>query len=281
MSKPSGFNNTGVICWFNSLLQSLISCHKFVEYFKGQKIKEENSCIHNELINLIIKIEENEDIKNMSSILLNALVKDLQNKNKKIDLGFGQQASDEGFIFLLDIINKKKLEKIFEHVYEEVIICKETDKVVSRKRSYNNIFNVFDEENLIKNGLNEYILQNEESDLKDYGKENTYRRLYILRRISPIIIIALNRFNTDGKNFKPRNAKIKLPDYLEFPHINGTIMKYKKISEIDHTGSLSGGHYVSRCLRNDNVYLFNDINVSNCHLETLQSTFLTFYESVL
>ena len=110
MDYPSGLQNTGVICWLNSVLQSLLSCKHFLNYIKTHKDLNINNT-YNNLVEICESIEKSDDILGKSSLFLNALVNDLRINQKKIDIGFGQQSSSEGLILILDQINDKKIEQ--------------------------------------------------------------------------------------------------------------------------------------------------------------------------
>ena len=287
--QHSGFNNTGIICWFNSLLQALISDQYFINILKNINDKNNPSNTLKELNNLIDKIDNNENIKDSSLQILRAIIVDLKNRKRNFDIGNSQQSSSEGLVLLLDMINNNQIDKLFNHHYEVVLKCDNNNEIISKERLTNNIFYLFDEKQLLERGLRNYIISHNdvleenmipESYKKKHVSKNKYSRTYKLKYIPYIVIFALNRYFTDGKRYIQRNDSIKLPDTFTLPSFNKKEILYKKISEIDHVGSLNGGHYVSRCLRNDKIYLFNDINVSLSKLETLPSTYLTFYTRV-
>lgn len=291
MNLPSGFNNTGVVCWFNSLLQSLISCEHFYNHFKDNQDSIENqSHTYNELCTLVNKITKSEDIRPMSVLILKGMLKDYEIKKQKLDIAFGQQSPRDGLMCLLEAANNKELDASFNHVYEVTLICNETKKILSKKRDNGTIINAFDEESLIQKGLENFLLSHQcqlETDFvpdpkeyKDYEHKEgyTYKRTYNLRRIPDITIISLNRYYTDGKQHRPRNPNINLPDEMNFPFISGGNLTYKKVATCEHSGGLNGGHWISRATREDKTYVFNDMSVVPYEgLKTLPSTYLTFY----
>ena len=284
MTYPFGLKNGGVICWLNSLLQALISSETFR---KSIKESSDESVTIQQLRTFIQLFEDKEDISLSSTLILKALVSDLAKRKHKIDMGFGQQSSSEGLVLILDVISNTT-HHCFDHIYEDSIECIQTGDTVSKIRSTNNIFYIFDEETLLEKGLRNFLLSHS-TDLDsgfipdDYKKEHqpdyTYRRHYTLRRMPNVVVIALNRYMTNGKQSKERNPEIKLPDTFTMPHVRKGEIVYKKIAEIDHIGrSTLGGHYVARAKRDDNSYLFNDEHVQLHRLETCPTTYLTFYE---
>jgi len=288
-----GFNNTGAICWMNSLLQAIISCKSLCQYFLSSDALKEADLGNTakELSTLIRCYREgsgaNESVKDKSLDVLKALIRDLKDKKKTINwMESGQQSCSEGLVLILEMLSNKKIDALFYHIYEIKTICNNTNENVSTVRDTNNIFYLweFTEQKLLESSLEEMILSYTEEhkeeyipdDYKEKHKEGyTYKKVYKLRRIPNIVIIALNRYKS------PRNSNLKLPLEFTIPSNKGTNMVYTKIAEIDHLGSLhSGGHYVCRCKRNDKVFLFNDISFKEYKFGTLASTYLTFYEMI-
>lgn len=280
MDTPSGLKNNGVICWLNSVMQALLSSRIFCSSF-GELSDESNT--YREFRTLIKKINNKEDISMSSISILKALIYDLKRQQKSIDIGIGQQSSSEGLIQILDMLNNKDINSRFYHVYEDTVQCDQTGAVVSKVRSINNIFYIFDEETLLEKGLREFLLSHssvldEDFTPDNHEEGNTYRRFYTLRRMPEIVVIALNRYLTNGREHKKRNPNIKLPNEFYMPHNKEGDIKYDKIAEVHHMGGLNGGHYVSVAKRNNQTYLFNDEHVRQHTLETLTSTYLAFYE---
>lgn len=280
MDTPSGLRNSGVICWLNSLLQAMLSSRILCSSFEESS---DESATHREFRTLIQKAIKKEDISLSSSSILRALITDLRRQQKSIDIAFGQQSSSEGLILILDMLNKKEINDRFYHVYEDTIQCDQTGKVVSKVRSINNVFYIFDEETLLERGIRDFLLchsnvLDEDFTPDDHEPGHTYRRIYTLRRIPEIVVIALNRYMTNGRAHKKRNPKIKLPNEFSMPHNKEGDIKYTKIAEVHHLGGLNGGHYMSVAKRGNQSYLFNDEQVTPRAMETVPTTYLTFYE---
>ena len=277
MNQVVGFNNTGVICWFNSLLQSLLSSTYFV---KTIMLAQSDNEIVNSIQHLIRDIDGSRNVYE-SSTILRALLRRLQAKDSKRfrEFATGQQSASEGFTLLLDCLDVKNINTIFTHKYEERVVSQsDPSRVESKVIGYNNQFMVFDETELKRSGLVEYLKYHEhpldeyKSERKDADPDEKYNRSYILRFLPKVIVILLNRY------FK-RDRTIILPAEFEVPscQFNG-FMIYKKIAEIDHMGSLNGGHYIAKILRKDKAYLCNDTEIMDYRLSTSPNTYMTFYE---
>ncbi|MDL1983180.1 MAG: ubiquitin carboxyl-terminal hydrolase [Deltaproteobacteria bacterium] len=188
-----------------------------------------------------------------------------------------QQSASEGMTFFLDMLNSKHLNKILTHVTKESIVCKQTKEIISSKKNINNQFMLFDTNDLIKRGLPDALLCSQDNLEEDFIPEDhtkdankQYKRVYILKYIPEVIIISLNKYI--------QKNNVVLPDSFKIPHINGSDMVYIKKAEVDHLGSLGGGHYIGRALREDKVFLFNDVNYSESQLKTNKNTYITLYE---
>jgi ubiquitin C-terminal hydrolase len=278
MEQVVGFNNTGVICWFNSLLQSLLSSTYFVKTI--MLIQSDNEIVKS-IQDLIREIDNKSRSVYESSTILRALLRELQTKDSKRfrEFATGQQSASEGFTLLFDLLDIKSINTIFTHKYEERVVAQsDPNGVESKVVGYNNQFMVFDEAELKSKGLSEYLKYHEhpldeyKSERVDADPNEKYNRRYILRFLPKVLVILLNRYHK-------RDRDISLPAEIQMPscQFNG-FMIYKKIAEIDHMGSLSGGHYVAKVHRKGNEHLCNDNQIIDYRLSTSPNTYMTFYE---
>lgn len=280
MDNITGFNNTGVICWFNSLLQSLLSSKYFVDIVLNEDPKE--NLIINELQKIIrlIKGRQSDPIDSINVLKAFLIVLQRKDRNRYIEFANGQQSASEGMTLLLDCIGSKKLDLAFTHKYEEKIVSINTNKLEpdTLKHDYSNQFMVFDEEMLQRKGLVEYIKYHEhtipdyKSDRKDAIPNEQFKRIYTLKYLPEIVVILLNRYTK-------RTRGLDLPSTFDIAtsRFKG-YLRYKKVAEIDHSGSLNGGHYVSKVLRGSKEYLCNDSNYVTCGMGTSTRTYITIYE---
>ena len=158
---PFGFNNLGATCYFNAMLQSLLSCTSFTsELLKNEENKKYNeNPVARKLIELIKaalslkeSISDNHqehliklNISNLSPDIWKEMVMFLCKKNgvKIQQFMAGQQCAGEGFHCLLESLdNCNAIQNIFLHRYKFMIYCDDCNKCVSTVDSMNNLFEV-------------------------------------------------------------------------------------------------------------------------------------------
>ena len=260
---PFGLYNNSIICYFNSLLQSLFTCTSITEYL----LKNETKFINNNFMKLYINIikkyinsstESHYLLENSNLILFNEFLNIIKNKN--IHFGYNQEDSGELLVLLLDIINDKYINSLFNHKYKCDIYCKCCKKIIGIKQDESIQFEMDIEEinnNFLKYkidhnlpNLNKYI-RNNYSTLTGYEckncKNNNVIKINRLTTIPTIIVINLNKYlKKDNYNYP-----------IELSFINKEInklYKYKLLSTINHSGTMNYGHYISKCIRKNYEY---------------------------
>jgi ubiquitin C-terminal hydrolase len=258
LPKPAGLYNTGSICYFNSLLQILATCTS-LRYWKSKS----RSKLEDEFENFIANSYKLNPMS--STILLNTL------KEKSPFFGNGQESASEALTLLLNNINDTNLNNMFMHRFKYTIQCISCSHITEQQKDHSILFELFH-----TSELNVSNILNIKKVLNDYkcNKCNNIGAIRIdkLTMLSEIIICLFNVYY---------NKSIHLfPKYLEFPGFDNNILKYEVIGQIEHSGSLNGGHYWARALRDDGVYLFDDISYSKSKLEPTKNTYMVIYHLI-
>ena len=172
---PFGFNNLGATCYFNAVLQSLLSCTSFID----ELLQKNNRKTHNknpiakliiELIETAIyyediyqkkfnKVTESPDdpsiiatisdirvkLNNYSPQIWHQMVNNLCHIKKIPVESFmqGQQCAGDGYNYLLESMEELNIiQNLFIHRYKSLIHCFTCDKWVSNVDCIYNIFDV-------------------------------------------------------------------------------------------------------------------------------------------
>lgn len=245
---PIGFRNTGAICYFNALIQCILSSTRFIDFL----LQLENETVFTEFFRHIVNDEWNVTFTTRLLIELNSFSPN--------------QSSSEYFIMLLD---KFKLENLFQCKYNIQMTCQ---RCGHHKRRTDITYNV-----LINQSFDEFFQTetNLENVLCDGCKQKT---LYIENRrvsdLSDMIAVSFNKYF--------HKHLISYP--LSFDIGNNT---YKMVGVVDHFGVLNAGHYVARAKRvgdnnEEKYYLFDDERVMDINddtfSKTMAETYMIFYE---
>lgn len=241
---PIGFQNTGAICYFNSLMQCLLSCPLFIKYMIDK---------HHPLF-----IEFCNDILNdkWNVLFTTKLLHSLQHFQPN-------QSSSEYFVMMVDSFS---LEKIFECQYKITTVCKECSHT---KQKIDTTYNI-----LLNDSFSEFIQTGCDlsSVLCDGCKQKTtlseHRKI---RAVSNVIAISLNKYFL--------KKVIEYPTHLTLESF-----QYRLKGTVEHHGVLGGGHYICRVARGDAYYLIDDKNVNSITKEQfekcLPETYMLFYEQL-
>ena len=239
---PLGFYNTGAICYFNSLMQCLLSSKNFLKFI----LYDKQDPLFNEFLFNIVN-----DLWDM-----NFTTKVLQ----KYNIVQGNQSSSEYFILLVDLM---KLENIFECQHKIISVCQNCGyKKEAKDISYNTLIN----ENIIEFFRHDEVIDNVNCD--NCKIKSSIIRNKIVYGLPPVIVLSFNKYF--GK---------KLIDYPE--SFNNNEVEYKLIGTVEHYGVLGSGHYISRFKRNNKFNLADDSRIQDINdIDCIQETYMVFYERV-
>lgn len=239
---PIGFNNTGAICYFNSLAQCLLSSKNFLDFILNDK---EEPMFTEFLTNII---NDSWDMVFTTRLL---------QKNNIVNRN---QSSSEYFIFLVDLL---KLENIFECHHIIYSTCKNCGHQKETKDiSYCT---------LINKDIREFFKYNENVD--DVNCDNckvksSQHRSRLINGIPPIVVFSFNKY-----------FEKKLISYP--PFFSNSDIEYRLIGTVEHYGVLGSGHYIARINRNGKYYIADDSRILEIQdMNPTPQTYMAFYERV-
>lgn len=239
----NGFYNNGALCWMNSLLQALLSCEIFYK-----TVKDETE-ITTHTLELLHKMINSNSREQYSSLILDALGKDLKNtqpKNYEIICSGAQQSASEGFVLLLDCIKSLEVKKLFYSRFNNDMVSP--------------FHTIFDIKRLADVGLIDYL----KYDIIETEGKKIVRSL---THAPHILVLIFNKYN--------KKILIEMPKEFNL----SSSLCYKLKSDILHSGNLNGGHYVARGYRNGKYYMFNDNSVQEIEsMKPTVNTYMMFYE---
>jgi ubiquitin C-terminal hydrolase len=248
------FHNSGAICYFNSLIQCLLSSPFFLRFTfetenKTDSIKNEHEKPFTAFFMNILSDQWN-------MLFTTSLLQHLRNFQPN-------QSSSEYFILMADSLG---WEKLFECQYKLTTRCNECGFTKEKiDVSYNVLVNQFDEfvqtasslENVVCDGCKNRTTLTEQRKIS---------------AVSDMIVISLNKYFM--KNIIPYPIQFTLGAFT-----------FRLKGSIEHFGILGGGHYTCRVERQDGYYGIDDSRVVSIDKETFEKpmseTYMVFYDRVL
>lgn len=291
---PHGFYNTGAICYWNALIQSLVSLPTFNRVLLAKEADLQKNSVATALISYIksalesdttdVTINTNKFAKE-SSAILTAVIQQLRRARKHLDLQFGnrQESASEGYVLLIEILKSLDIERVFNNRYQLGSWCPHCNKeiMITRDRSFQiNLF--YKEKPTTQESFTQLIHRHgaTHEGYKCEGCGNTINsgvRFHVLKMLREVAVVVFNKYMSKDMRW--------YPEYMEFPSTYGKPLRYKLISIIEHSGGLTGGHYWCRAYRpttaNDGKYYkFNDMSVTESNCDPDPSTYMLFYHVV-
>jgi hypothetical protein len=243
---------------------------------------------------------------NSTASVFNALINDLRVRRPYIKFGPGQQSASECFILLLDMMepeltsNELQVQRdnnniptnglnpvtdVFIHI-KKIKICCQTCNYEINTHAHETQFNLIDfdqnsraDEFIPKIHMNQEFL---EGYICDECKimsncDNKIVKTVILDVVPEIFVCLFDIYEQSHRFIR------QMPEYFEFQTPSNEVLKYRRVAQVEHSGSRSGGHYWANCLRKKNnssdSFTLNDSNVSPCaNLNLTRNTYLAFYQ---
>ena len=309
--EPFGFRNLGATCYFNALLQSIISCSAFTKTLL--KHKEEKEYKGNPVVCSLVQMAEvmnNDEIPlegkkkffyNLAPTVWKAVFAKAMMRQDRVKFTPGQECAREGFhLFLEALEGLSEIQNLFLHRYQTLIFCQDCNKWVVNKECEYSLFEIQPtlispqlvrfkdiDPNYNKKQTLENFLKKQNSYVDEYfrcpdckkveSKFQTTRLLMI-----PEILVVLSK-KYDMRGLRKSHEVTEFPEGLNF---EGKVedgreqksLKYDAVARIEHMGSMNGGHYNCHAKRKDGKwYLLNDSSVAEGSFTPTKNTYLVFY----
>lgn len=268
-----GFYNQGATCYFNALMQALLSCSSLNEVVENIPIQDISTTNDSSAITAYKQVLT--AYKTSKCIHLNELWQYLNIDN-------GQQCAAEGYQRLIDSLKCIAINRLVATRYENIVKCASCGWV-NQPSDNNNV--IFIPADITKDAFKQYICNHNaftdtihRCSKCDATGTKPYESSLML--VSEIIVIIAKKYNNNGQ--KILNT-VPFMSHIEFNNANGGIFQYKAIAQVEHMGSLHGGHYTATCMRHNKWYMFNDSGVSKIDITNFTptpNTYMVFYHII-
>lgn len=315
---PPGFGleNTGVSCFINSLLQALASCTAFTRAVLGNE-EYLGATRTGAAVFAFVRDYSRQplpaDISYHSARILGALQADLAERRNRVQLASGMQCAAETLVFLLDMMEPplsrretgaervrqaadSPITQLFMNRFRCSVYCAVCGEVVSTTTDASTTFSLFHFDALksrpntpatFSKNIRSYASPVPGYECPTCAKARmaataktaqprpTAHRIYDLTMVPEIMFCMFNLYEGYGGERKPRY----FPQRMEIPAIGGGSLSFRQVAQIEHTGTLSGGHYYAYGLRAGGaVYLLNDRSAAPGQFSSTPNTYIVVYQ---
>ncbi len=273
--KPCGIKNKGNTCFFNAVIQSLLSLPIFISFFNHEKFNSKTQPISYTFFEFI------ENYKNEKTVDPSRFIRSLKSKIKLFD---GKQQDSHCFfeLFITLLIEEQgpvpnKLSNIFKIINEDTVKCQDCaySSIVRNEMNDRYLFI----ENTVSKSLDGYFnIIDKVSDgnfwlCPNCNKNNQPTIKHSAVETSDIFVIHLQRFEGIGKK---NNKEISIDKKIKIAGNN-----YEIMAIVCHSGSLNSGHYYAIGKRNNVWYELNDSSTTKTDFKFCKKApYLLFYSKV-
>jgi ubiquitin C-terminal hydrolase len=297
ITKGNGFVNLGATCYFNSILQCLISCTSIFETLDNNRnlphVKDNPLAM--QLLELYETASSGQDISRVGIPVWRYVLGIAQRRSDNVKIDLGQQDAHEGMMMLLDVLDTlPEIKHLFEHRHRTRILCDACKKWVVDKSETNLTFEVqpdlkteqhikfhaVDEHYNKSMSLNEFLRKQNGFVDKDYICPNEYCKqrgqkfkTTTLTMVPEILPVLIKKYAC--KSMTP------FPGKLQFLSEQGTKeIIYHLVAQSEHSGGMGGGHYWTVGLRSDGWKMLNDNSVSPGQPGPTLNSYVLFYHYI-
>jgi ubiquitin C-terminal hydrolase len=284
LPEPFGFANGGNTCYWNALFQALLTCTSLRELIEGHR--DDEKFISNPIITELLSIYdglESSGISNRACELWDVTQKYRESQGKPTFTRGSQQDANEMFMYLTGMLeDNPSIMRLFMHAYHVIFFChKECNMWTSKVKQVEICFFVDPSfttpqiaelsmlpKKIVKEGnLSSYIYHRRGYVDKDtrcpkcqtLGPFLQEYRLFTLPGI--LMVVSKNYFKNENADFPPV-VHIPARNPADAPPSEKRLLRYEAIAQIQHSGSMSGGHYWAICKRKGGWWNLNDTSVT-------------------
>lgn len=287
-----GLVNVGAICWFNSLIQAIMSVPRVVSLIdKKLGTVEQTNDVYNAFGRFIEETQRvSHKIHNASSILV-ALIPLVKN------FGHAQEDAQEGFHLLLDAM-PKEVSQLFESSWCVDLYCDSCRAIVSTHTKEETMSLVIMERDFIPLSLSGdpfvqfmsghmmpvlgYKCPKCSKCSRDVTSMSKTMRIVRLVKPANVLVVSFNKYMSkwQGPGYSSSiDVEYKNGGRLREVEgcVPGGIANYELVAVIRHMGNMHGGHYNALCRRGTSIVALDDANVAEAVWKPCPEDYMLFY----
>jgi hypothetical protein len=243
-----------------------------------------------------------------SARILQALVADLAVRRKRVRFGGGQESASEALVLLLDMMEppesddppsdpaglpaapvstvqsvESPVTRIFLHRYRCDLHCLRCKGVVSKTTDHAVNFHLFHFDGMpdppttpdaFATAIERQISKTEDYLCPTCNMKTSALRVYRLTMVPEVLFCLFNLYG-----WGPHARRLHyFPPALKFRAADGGRLVFRLVGQVEHAGSLAGGHYWARGLRaGGQVLMLNDSGVSPSAFQPSPNTYIVAY----
>lgn len=263
--------NPGAICWFNSLLQAMLSLSAFNKRMMENADNFHGNVFAKTYLRVLDDALNGRADPDASSKLLESMR--VQADFMKIDLNLstGQECADAGLVKFIELIGSPRVEALFHSVYEMRIHCTGCDRLTSSVRDKSvriQMFAPVSSDEAFGAYLRAHKSEHDFYKCDCGHRMAKFQRVEVLKMLREVLVVVFNKFGSH--DLQP------VPAQLTFRGTAGGQLKYRLVAKIDHSGTRHSGHYRADVFRGG-WYSANDGSISASDDRPTPGTFIAMY----
>jgi len=261
---PFGMQNTGAICWFNSLLQVLFGTPALTKVLLENELEfADNPFARTYIAALDIAMSVASPCAatlGLSDKILTQFLAQIKSRGLKLSMGRGQESVDEAITTMIELFDNEKVSSLFANAYEITIRCTTCKKAVSEIRDSAYKINLFTRARLETPEKFIGYLRFHPTEVEQFKCDScgivmkNFNREEKLKMLKEIVMIEFDKYHVKTNRW--------YPETMSFPAVDGGKIEYKLTGIIKHVGNLHSGHYWAESFRNGKWYHLNDASCS-------------------
>lgn len=262
---PTGFGltNMGATCYFNSLMQALLSCSSMNAII--------SRCDNLPLVHyrrFVIDALQCRDHAALANMVGNVWANFMHAVGPKPAFGHGQQCAHEALCHFIDTLccaaplsaQGMAVKQLFEHRICTEILCHVCGEWRTASRATDTMFYVSPANQQLQHDLTQQLLVSTSNIDADYvcpkcKSKAPKVKMDHLTMAPEIIVVVVKKYN-NAMQALPNT--IAFPPHIEFQRSATHNLYYSAVAQIEHVGDVGGGHYWAICRRRDGWWRLND-----------------------